>query len=147
MSRAARKMLRSVMVRNSTGAGPLSAPAVRRRRLSLRTRNRQASDAKIVHYCASELGAADGPMEPGAGIGPESVGRARRHPQRFGGRINRQPGEVPEFDQLGRLRVNGRQTGQRLVHGEDLVVPIGGGDSVLAEFGPDPSTADLEALL
>src|SRR6266545_414524 len=92
-------------------------------------------------------GAADGAPEPGAGVRPEAVRRPRGDVQGPGRLVDRQAGEVAELDQLSRLGVGDGQPGERLVHREDLVGPLGGGRRVLAEFDPGPAPAALETLL
>ena len=60
-----------------------------------------------------ELTTANLPAEPGAGIGPEAVGRPRRNSEDVRSLRNRQPREVTELDQLCRCRVGLGKT----VHG------------------------------
>ena len=60
--------------------------------------------------------------EPGAGVGPVAVGRARRDAQREGGLVGRQAGEVAELDQLGLLRTAFREAIEGLVQSEKLLI-------------------------
>ena len=46
-----------------------------------------------------------GATQPGARVGPVSLGRARRDPLDLGGFVDGQPGEHPQLDDLGSLSV------------------------------------------
>ena len=59
--------------------------------------------------------------EPGAGEGPIALGGATADPQGRGRLLDRQPGEQAELDQCGRLRVDPREPGDRLVQVDQVV--------------------------
>src|SRR5262245_44000104 len=60
--------------------------------------------------------------EPGAGIGPPGVRGARGNAEDFGRLSEGQPGEMPQLDKYGKLRVRRGQPRQRVVQGFDSVV-------------------------
>ena len=94
---------------------------------------------------SGQSGGLDLAAEPGAGIAPEAVGRARRDAEELGGLGDREPGEIAELDQLGRggvgrgEPVEGRVDGQQLVDRTGLRRgDLGGLD---ARPGPGPRRA------
>ena len=74
--------------------------------------------------------------DPGAGVSPVAVGGGPRDPERLGGLLDAQPGEVAELDQPGRLGVFGIQAVERLVDGQDLVGRVVDGQVGLQQLQP-----------
>src|SRR5262249_10932909 len=66
-------------------------------------------------------------MEPGAGVSPVTVGGCDRNPQGLGCLRNREPAEIPEFDQLRLGRIDPLEPLQRFIDGQQLVVRSRGG--------------------
>src|SRR5260370_27940501 len=58
--------------------------------------------------------------EPGPGISPMALGRCARDAEHLGGLFQAAPREEAELDDLGLLRVQGLQSCQGLVEGEEV---------------------------
>src|SRR4051794_38328087 len=60
-------------------------------------------------------------VQPRPGEGPDSIGGAASDAHGFGGLLVGKAGEIPEFHQLGGLRVVRFETGESLVEFEELL--------------------------
>src|SRR5262249_56908229 len=60
--------------------------------------------------------------EPGPGVGPPRIGRARRHAEGFGTLRQGEAAEVPQLHEFGELGVLAGQPRQGVVQGREVVV-------------------------
>ena len=86
-------------------------------------------------------------MQPGAGVGPVAVDRARAFAQDFGDLGNRQAREVLELDDFSGCVVLAAQGFKRIIQGDEVV--DGGGDRIGHGIVVEPLlvTAVLDAML
>src|SRR5262245_18192335 len=130
-----------VIGRSPVGGGWLYPPM---RRAGPKAARKNGNSSESDRRRAFALQAAE---QPDPGVGPDGVGLAGRHPEHRGRLFDGQPGEVVQLDQLGRLRVRGRELLQRLVHGDDVLERAGDGGAVSGQRRAAQPAAALAAGL
>ena len=80
-------------------------------------------------------------MEPGPGVGPESIRLGAGEAQGRAGLLDGEPGEDTELHELGRLRLRRRQPGQGLIDLQQIVVRRRAGEIDLEQVDPQAIAA------
>ena len=79
--------------------------------------------------------------QPGPGVSPEPISRSAGHAEAYSGILDGHPGEQPELDHLGRLRVIFGEPGERLIDRDDLIGRGAGNPISLGELDPPSASA------
>src|SRR5262249_37176728 len=85
-------------------------------------------------------------QQPGAGVGPEVIGRSRGNAEQVGGLLDRQAAEVAQLDQVGGLGIRHGQLGEGFIQGEEIVGYLGTGNLELVECLPLLAAAAFAGL-
>src|SRR5262245_63640549 len=137
LSRASMKISRSVMSGTPPGL-PSGSQCGMRAGITPRQSGKKSPAGR---------GPLDGLVQPGPGVRPQPVAGPRGDAQ-HGGRLgDRQAGEEPKVDQVGRGLVLGGEPGEGLVERDQVLRPLGDGNIDGFEFLSGQGPAGLQAPL
>src|SRR5262249_55502287 len=111
------KISRSLMAHSGAGVNGPSSPNANSESALRREKLHFLPEASVGASLARTLKLGE---QPGARVSPVGIGSSRRNPQRFGGFLAREPGEVAEFHQFRHLGVGGCEFVQGFVEGEQV---------------------------